>query len=155
MNKSRRNIQATGCDILVATPGRLIHFLELVWVSLKYMKYFVLDEADRMLEAEGFYESVNKIYKEANSSGDDRKIQISMFSATFPSEIQSLARNLLQNYLFLAVGVVGSANSDVKQEIILADQRDKINTAIEYMKTIPEQKTLVFVDTKRMADFSE
>nr|AFD29608.1 VASA-1 [Schmidtea mediterranea]ANE21813.1 VASA 1 protein [Schmidtea mediterranea] len=153
MNKSRRNIQATGCDILVATPGRLIHFLELVWLSLRYLQFFVLDEADRMLDSDGFYESVTKIYNEANFSGDDRSIQISMFSATFPNEIQTLARNLLKNYLFLAVGVVGSANSDVKQEIIQSDQREKVNTAIEYIKTIPDEKTLIFVESKRMADF--
>lgn len=155
MNKSRRNIQASGCDILVATPGRLIHFLELVWVSLRRMRFLVLDEADRMLDSEGFYESVHKIHSDAVVVGDGGKdrIQISMFSATFPGEIQSLARNLLQRYLFLAVGAVGSASSDVRQEIVQAEQRDKVNAAIEYIKTIPEEKTLVFVESKRMADF--
>ena len=60
MNKSRKNLQISGCDILVATSGRLIHFLELVWVNLRYLRYFVLDEGDRMSDKDGLYESVNK-----------------------------------------------------------------------------------------------
>nr|1WRB_A Chain A, DjVLGB [Dugesia japonica]1WRB_B Chain B, DjVLGB [Dugesia japonica] len=104
-----------GCHLLVATPGRLVDFIEKNKISLEFCKYIVLDEADRMLDM-GFEPQIRKIIEESNMpSGINR--QTLMFSATFPKEIQKLAADFLYNYIFMTVGRVGSTSDSIKQEI--------------------------------------
>ena len=75
-----------GCHLLVATPGRLVDFLERGKISLEYCKYLCLDEADRMLDM-GFEPQIRRIVEQDNMPGPDVR-QTMMFSATFPKEIQ-------------------------------------------------------------------
>ena len=91
----------------------------------------ILDEADRMLDM-GFGPEVRKIVEENGMpSKEDR--QTLMFSATFPEDIQRLARDFLNNYLFVTVGRVGSANTDIKQTVHCVSQYDKREKLVEIL----------------------
>ena len=92
-------------------------------VSLEKIKYLILDEADRMLDM-GFGPEIKKIVEDFGMPGKNDR-QTLMFSATFPSEIQRLASAYLNDYLFLSVGVVGGANTDVSQHLHEVDRLQK------------------------------
>ena len=82
------------------------------------------------------------------------KRQTLMFSATFPDAIQRAASNFLDNYLFLKVGLVGAANSDVRQTIFRCqkfEKREKLLSIVPEIET--KEKTLIFVQQKKMTDF--
>ena len=82
------------------------------------------------------------------------KRQTFMFSATFPDAIQRAASNFLDNYLFLKVGLVGAANSDVRQTIFRCqkfEKREKLLSIVPEIET--KEKTLIFVQQKKMTDF--
>jgi ATP-dependent RNA helicase DDX3X len=85
--------------------------------------------------------------------GDDR--QTMMFSATFPPNIQRLASDFLQDYIFLTVGRVGSASKDVTQTVEFVEERDKIDTLMRFLLTVEEGLILIFVETKRSCDYVE
>lgn len=106
-----------GCHLLVATPGRLLDMIDRGRIGLDYCRYLVLDEADRMLDM-GFEMQIRRIVeKESMPRTGDR--QTLMFSATFPQPIQILARDFLDNYIFLAVGRVGSTSENITQKVSL------------------------------------
>ena len=81
--------------------------------------------------------------------------QTLMFSATFPRDIQSLARHFLRTFSFLTVGRVGAASANVTQEILFLTESDKLNRLQEALKRWSGQLVLVFVMTKRNADVLE
>ena len=92
-------------------------------ISLEKIKYLILDEADRMLDM-GFGPDIKKIVQDFGMPAKTDR-QTLMFSATFPNEIQRMAGEYLNNYLFLTVGVVGGANTDVSQHIFEVDRLQK------------------------------
>jgi len=139
-----------GCDLLIATPGRLVDFVERGKLSLAKLKYLVLDEADRMLDM-GFEAAIRKIV--GLGMPDPGARQTLMFSATFPEEIQRLAGEFMKEYIFLTVGIVGGANSDVDQTILQVQQFDKREKLLEVLRSVPGERILVFVGQKRNADF--
>ena len=140
-----------GCNILVATPGRLLDVLEKGKISLSKVKYFVLDEADRMLDM-GFEKDVRSILIKGLVQQKGERCTF-MFSATFPKEIQLLAQDFLNDYLFLTVGVVGSANTDVEQIVHNVSKHKKRDKLLEIINDIGNERTMVFTDTKKQADF--
>ncbi|XP_067320699.1 probable ATP-dependent RNA helicase DDX4 isoform X4 [Anolis sagrei] len=141
-----------GCNILCATPGRLLDIINRGKIGLSKLKYLVLDEADRMLDM-GFGPDMKKLVSSPGMPSKDQR-QTLMFSATFPEEIQRLAGEFLkEDYLFVVVGQVGGACSDVEQTILQVNQYDKRDKLLEILNTIGKERTMVFVETKKKADF--
>jgi len=143
-----------GCNILVSTPGRLLDYVEKGRVTFSSLKYLVLDEADRMLDM-GFMPDIQRCVSHHSMPPKGTR-QTLMFSATFPDEIQVAAMEFLHNYLFLAVGLVGGPCSDVAQafyEVAKFDKREKLEELLQDPERDPKERTLIFVETKRNADF--
>jgi len=144
-----------GCNILVSTTGRLLDFVEKGFISFENLKFLVLDEADRMLD-DGFMPDVEKITENANiPKKEDR--QTLMFSATFSDDVQEAAKEFLkEDYLFVTVGLVGGVCKDVRQEFMEVEQfnkRDKLEEVLNAPDRNPVDRALVFVQTKKNADF--
>ncbi|KAI8299955.1 ATP-dependent RNA helicase ded1 [Colletotrichum sp. SAR11_59] len=139
-----------GCDLLVATPGRLVDLIERGRISLQNIKYLVLDEADRMLDM-GFEPQIRRIV-EGEDMPNVQNRQTLMFSATFPRDIQMLARDFLKDYVFLSVGRVGSTSENITQKVEYVEDVDKRSVLLDILHTHGAGLTLIFVETKRMAD---
>nr|CAB3237017.1 ATP-dependent RNA helicase DDX3Y [Phallusia mammillata] len=140
-----------GCHLLVATPGRLVDFIERSKIGLNYIRFVVLDEADRMLDM-GFEPQIRRIV-ENNDMPTKGVRQTLMFSATFPKEIQILARDFLENYIFLAVGRVGSTSTNITQKVVWVDEVDKHKFLLDLINaTDSKSLTLIFTETKKGAD---
>ncbi|XP_033979559.1 ATP-dependent RNA helicase DDX3X-like isoform X2 [Trematomus bernacchii] len=158
-----------GCHLVVATPGRLVDMLERGKIGLDYCSFLVLDEADRMLDM-GFEPQIRRIVEQDTMPPKGIR-QTMMFSATFPKEIQILARDFLEDYIFLAVGRVGSTSENITQKVVWVEENDKrsflldlLNATViptdENVPEVPEKPgkeslTLVFVETKKGADALE
>lgn len=145
-----------GCHLLVATPGRLIDVMEQGIVGLEGCRFLVLDEADRMLDM-GFEPQIRQIVDLSGMPRRDQR-QTMMFSATFPKEIQALAQDfLVPDYIFLAVGRVGSTSENITQKVVWVEETDKRNFLLDVLdaakakQATADSLTLVFVETKRGA----
>ncbi|XP_034342507.1 ATP-dependent RNA helicase DDX3Y isoform X1 [Arvicanthis niloticus] len=143
-----------GCHLLVATPGRLVDMMERGKIGLDFCKYLVLDEADRMLDM-GFEPQIRRIVEQDTMPPKGVRHTM-MFSATFPKEIQMLARDFLDEYIFLAVGRVGSTSENITQKVVWVEELDKRSFLLDLLNaTGKESLTLVFVETKKGADSLE
>ncbi|KIW49182.1 hypothetical protein, variant [Exophiala xenobiotica] len=142
-----------GCDILVATPGRLLDFMGRPDVlSLSRVRYTIIDEADEMLH-DDWEEEMAKIMGggDANEDGDHRYL---LFSATFPKRLQKLAAKFLaDDHVHISIGRTGSSHNNVKQHILWVDQDKKMRALYDLLISMPPSRTLVFVRSKKTADF--
>jgi len=147
-----RNLQR-GCHLLVATPGRLVDFLERGKVGLEFCRFLCLDEADRMLDM-GFEPQIRRIIEQDSLPAKTDR-QTLMFSATFPKQIQTLASDFLNNYIFLTVGRVGSTSANITQRMEFVPEGDKVMRLLDLLDRghSSEMLTIVFTETKRGADY--
>jgi ATP-dependent RNA helicase RhlE len=135
-----------GVDILIATPGRLLDLIAQKFVNLQYIKMFVLDEADRMLDM-GFIHDVKKIIARL-----PEKRQTMFFSATMPPEITRLSASILTEPVRVEVAPVSSTAEKIDQHIYLVEKNDKRQLLIHLLKNDIIQNALVFTRTKYGAD---
>ncbi|MFZ4750148.1 MAG: DEAD/DEAH box helicase [Phycisphaerales bacterium] len=135
-----------GIDVLVATPGRLIDLLDQRLVNLSEIEFFVLDEADRMLDM-GFIEPIRRI-----SAMLPRDRQTMLFSATMPKEIRHLANSLLDEPVTVTVTPVSSAVDRIDQKLYFVLKAQKTQLLIHLFDTIDMDRTVVFTKTKHGAD---
>ncbi|MFI5186201.1 MAG: DEAD/DEAH box helicase [Chitinophagales bacterium] len=133
-------------DILVATPGRLLDLIQQRHLSLNEIKYFVLDEADRMLDM-GFVHDVKRIISKLPV-----KKQTLFFSATMPPEIKQLANMLLQNPVKIEVTPVASTVDATEQSIYFVEKQNKRLLLAHLLSNASIQTALVFTKTKHGAD---
>jgi ATP-dependent RNA helicase RhlE len=135
-----------GIDILVATPGRLIDLLQQRLVNLSEISFFVLDEADRMLDM-GFIEPIRKI-----SALLPRERQTMLYSATMPKEIRHLADALLRDPVTVTVTPVSSAVDRIDQKLYFVLKAQKTQLMIHLFDTLGMERAVVFTKTKHGAD---
>ncbi|XP_028299847.1 probable ATP-dependent RNA helicase DDX17 isoform X2 [Gouania willdenowi] len=139
-----------GVEIVIATPGRLIDFLEAGKTNLRRCTYLVLDEADRMLDM-GFEPQIRKIVEQIRP---DR--QTLMWSATWPKDVRQLAEDFLRDYVQINIGALElSANHNILQIVDVCMETEKDHKLIQLMEEImaeKENKTIIFVETKKRCD---
>jgi ATP-dependent RNA helicase RhlE len=135
-----------GIDILVATPGRLLDLMQQGFISLSNIKFFVLDEADRMLDM-GFIHDVKKIIAKLPV-----KRQSLFFSATMPPEISQLADMLLKNPVKVEVTPISSTAEMIQQAVYFIEKNDKQGLLIDILKDRSIESLLVFTQMKHAAD---
>ena len=135
-----------GVDIIVATPGRLLDLMQQGHINLNNIKYFVLDEADRMLDM-GFVHDVKRIIAKL-----PQKRQTLFFSATMPPEIQQLASMLLTNPVKVEVTPVSSTVEVIQQSIYYVEKQNKFPLMVQLLKDESIESVLVFTQMKHAAD---
>lgn len=135
-----------GVDILIATPGRLLDLMNQGFISLKNVEYFVLDEADRMLDM-GFIHDIRKLIAELPT-----KRQSLFFSATMPSDIVRLSQKILGNPERVAVKPEQTTAERVEQAVYFVSKRSKPKLLSHLLKTEEYESCLVFTRTKYGAD---
>ncbi len=135
-----------GVDILIATPGRLLDLIQQRFISLQQLKFFVLDEADRMLDM-GFVHDVKRILTLLPAQR-----QSLFFSATMPPEIQKLANAILNNPAKVEVTPVSSTAETITQWVYFVERGDKKNLLLHLLEDRDIKTVLVFTRTKHGAD---
>lgn len=135
-----------GVDILIATPGRLLDLMNQRHVDISNIQFFVLDEADRMLDM-GFIHDVKKVISKLPA-----KRQSLFFSATMPPVIQSLADTILVNPSKVEVTPVSSTAEKINQVVYFVDKENKKHLLIDVLKDKNIERVLVFTRTKHGAD---
>lgn len=135
-----------GVDILIATPGRLLDLMNQGFITLKDIEYFVLDEADRMLDM-GFIHDIRKIIAALPA-----KRQSLFFSATMPPEIVKLAGTILHQPKMVEVTPSASTVDIIKQSVYFVDKGNKNALLLDILKDKSIKTALVFTRTKHGAD---
>jgi superfamily II DNA/RNA helicase len=130
-----------GADVVIATPGRLISHLSLGYVDLSKVSFFILDEADRMLDM-GFYEDIMQIVKFL-----PKNRQTIMFSATMPAKIQQLARNILNNPAEVKLAVSKPAEKIIQTAYICYESQ-KLGIIQSLFKDQAPERVIVFASSK-------
>merc|ERR1719381_58053 len=160
-----------GCEIVIATPGRLIDVLENRYLVLSRCTYIVLDEADRMIDM-GFEPDVQKVLdhmpvtnqkpdselaEDANALTQNFKLknkyrQTVMFTATMPPAVERLAKNYLRRPVVVHIGTVGRPVERVEQVVYMMAESAKRNKLIEILNGGVEPPIIIFVNQKKGAD---
>lgn len=135
-----------GTQILVATPGRLLDLIDQHYISLKSIDFFVLDEADRMLDM-GFIHDIKRILKLLPIQR-----QTLFFSATMPPEIEKLANSMLTNPEKVEVTPASSTVDTISQSVYFVEKQQKKDLLIHLLKNPSVESVLIFTRTKYGAD---
>ena len=143
---NQTNTLKKGIDILIATPGRLLDLMQQGFINLSHIAFFVLDEADRMLDM-GFINDIKKVIAKL-----PRKKQTMFFSATVAPEIMKLANTLLHDPVRVSVTPVSTPAEMVQQHMYFVN-KDKKRLLLQHILTTQKiDHALVFTRTKRGAD---
>ncbi len=138
--QEKRGLQL-GADVIIATPGRLISHLSLGNVDLSHVSFFVLDEADRMLDM-GFYDDIMQIAKYMTAPR-----QTIMFSATMPQKIVELAQNLLHDPVEVKIAVSKPAEK-IQQSAYICYEPQKLRIIEHLFKQSSPERVIIFVGKK-------
>lgn len=143
---NQTNILRRGVDVLVATPGRLLDLMGQGYISLSDVKYFVLDEADRMLDM-GFIHDIKKLLEKL-----PKQRQSLFFSATMPKSILELSNTILQNPQKVEVHQTSTTAETIQQYIYYTNKSNKKDLLFHILDNKEIQQILVFSRTKHGAD---
>ena len=135
-----------GIDILTATPGRLLDLIQQGFIDLKSIRFFVLDEADRMLDM-GFIHDIRKIIQLI-----PKKRQTLFFSATLPDNILQLSHSLLTKPIKIEVSPAAPAADTVKQFLYYTNKNNKRDLLLHLLQDSIEDQVLLFSRTKHGAN---
>lgn len=135
-----------GIEVLIATPGRLLDLIQQGFIQLNKIKYFVLDEADRMLDM-GFIHDIKRILPKL-----PKEKQTLFFSATMPPEISGLANSILHKPVKIKVSPVSSTADTIKQSIYFVEKLEKKDLLIRLIRETDQKSILIFTRTKYGAD---
>ncbi len=144
--KPQTDALRAGLDILVATPGRLLDLISQGFVDLSHLEYFVLDEADRMLDM-GFINDVKKVIKLLPA-----KRQTMLFSATMPAAIAQLAKSILHDPIRVMVTPVETTIKAIGQKVYFVAKRNKTRLLMDILRDKSVVSALVFSRTKHGAN---
>ncbi|OQU83862.1 hypothetical protein SORBI_3005G191200 [Sorghum bicolor] len=153
-----------GCEVVVATPGRLLDLLERRYVVLNQCNYVVLDEADRMIDM-GFEPQVASVLAVMPSSNlkpqnedeelDEKKVYRTtfMFSATMPPAVERLARTYLRNPVVVTIGTPGKATELITQNVMMLKESEKMPQLHRLLRDLRDKTVIVFCNTKKTTDW--
>lgn len=136
-----------GCDIIVATPGRLLDHMGSGRINFKDLEVLIFDEADRMLDM-GFLPDIKRILAKL-----PRERQTMMFSATFAPELQTLTFNMMRNPERISIGRVSKPVDQVRQLLIPVRQEEKSRVLLDILKDEENiDSAIIFLRTKMRTD---
>lgn len=143
---SQVNRLKAGVDILVATPGRLLDLMNQKYISLRAIEYFILDEADQMLDM-GFIHDIKRLLPQL-----PKQRQTLFFSATMPKSIAELSKSLLKNPIRVEVSPASSVVDTIQQTLYYAEKDVKPELLIQILQENSDASALIFARTKHGAD---
>lgn len=139
--EQQRKSLKMGADIVIATPGRLLAHLSMGYVDLSKVSFFILDEADRMLDM-GFYDDIMQIYSHLPKTA-----QVLMFSATMPPKIQQMANTILKNPAEVKIAVSKPAEK-IQQSAYICYETQKMGILKHIFSEQPPKRVIVFSSSK-------
>ncbi|MEN8425861.1 ATP-dependent RNA helicase RhlB [Acinetobacter schindleri] len=143
-DKQKAQLDKAPVDIMVATPGRLIDFVEQKEVWLDQIEFLVIDEADRLLDM-GFIPSVKRIVR---FSPRKEQRQTLMFSATFSYDVLNLAQQWLFEPVTVEIEPEKKTNADVEQRVYMVAKADKYKLLQDILRDEPIEKVMIFANRR-------
>ncbi|RKG29446.1 ATP-dependent RNA helicase RhlB [Acinetobacter tianfuensis] len=143
-DKQRAQLDKNFVDIMVATPGRLIDFVEQKEIWLDQIEFLVIDEADRLLDM-GFIPSVKRIVR---YSPRKEQRQTLMFSATFSYDVLNLAQQWLFEPVTVEIEPEKKTNADVEQRVYMVAKSDKYKLLKDILRDEPIEKVMIFANRR-------
>lgn len=139
--EQQRKSLKMGADVVIATPGRLLAHLSMGYVDLSKVSFFILDEADRMLDM-GFYDDIMQIYSHL-----PKDVQVLMFSATMPPKIQQMAKKILKDPVEIKIAVSKPAEK-ISQSAYICYEIQKLPLLKRLFSQTPPQRVIIFSSSK-------
>lgn len=140
--EQQRKSLKSGADVVIATPGRLLAHLSMGYVDLSQVSFFILDEADRMLDM-GFFDDIMQIVSRL-----PKERQTLLFSATMPPKIQQLASKILRDPVEIKLAVYKPADK-IKQSVYICYETQKLGILQYLFAETPPNKVIVFSSSKQ------
>ena len=144
-DKQRQHLHDRHCDILVATPGRLLDFCTSRYVYLDQTEILVIDEADRMLDM-GFIPQVRNVIRLTPQKGKHR--QTLLFSATFTEAVMRLSEQWTEKPTFVEIEPESVASDSVDQKVFITENRNKFNLLRNILRTDDAESVIVFANRR-------